>query len=73
MSARLSASRLRARPGRRKRPETCDTGADEDHDPRWPASPWDHRYGACTSIEDARDHLKGYLATGGHFVDTAHR
>jgi aryl-alcohol dehydrogenase-like predicted oxidoreductase len=29
-------------------------------------------WGARTSIEDARDHLKTYLAAGGDFVDTAH-
>jgi aryl-alcohol dehydrogenase-like predicted oxidoreductase len=29
-------------------------------------------WGARTSAEDARDHLKTYLAAGGHFVDTAH-
>jgi aryl-alcohol dehydrogenase-like predicted oxidoreductase len=29
-------------------------------------------WGTRTSIEDARDHLKTYLAAGGDFVDTAH-
>ena len=29
-------------------------------------------WGARTSVEDARDHLKTYLAAGGDFVDTAH-
>jgi len=29
-------------------------------------------WGASTSVEDARDHLKTYLAAGGDFVDTAH-
>lgn len=29
-------------------------------------------WGARTSIEDAREHLKTYLAAGGDFVDTAH-
>lgn len=29
-------------------------------------------WGSRTSIEDARDHLKAYLAAGGDFVDTAH-
>ena len=29
-------------------------------------------WGDRTSIEDARDHLKAYLAAGGDFVDTAH-
>lgn len=34
--------------------------------------PGDHGLGARTSIEDAREHLKTYLAAGGDFVDTAH-
>jgi aryl-alcohol dehydrogenase-like predicted oxidoreductase len=29
-------------------------------------------WGARTSVEDAHDHLKTYLAAGGDFVDTAH-
>ena len=29
-------------------------------------------WGAGTPVEDARDHLKAYLAAGGDFVDTAH-
>jgi len=29
-------------------------------------------WGTRTSVEDARDHLKTYLAAGGDFVDTAH-
>jgi len=29
-------------------------------------------WGSRTSIDDARDHLKAYLAAGGDFVDTAH-
>jgi aryl-alcohol dehydrogenase-like predicted oxidoreductase len=29
-------------------------------------------WGAGTAVEDARDHLKIYLAAGGDFVDTAH-
>jgi aryl-alcohol dehydrogenase-like predicted oxidoreductase len=29
-------------------------------------------WGASTSVEDASDHLKTYLAAGGDFVDTAH-
>ncbi len=29
-------------------------------------------WGASTPVEDARDHLKAYLAAGGDFVDTAH-
>lgn len=29
-------------------------------------------WGTRTSVEDARDHLKAYLAAGGDFVDTAH-
>ena len=29
-------------------------------------------WGASTRVEDARDHLKAYLAAGGDFVDTAH-
>jgi aryl-alcohol dehydrogenase-like predicted oxidoreductase len=29
-------------------------------------------WGARTSVEDARDHLKTYLAAGGDFIDTAH-
>ena len=29
-------------------------------------------WGSRTSIEDARDHLRAYLAAGGDFVDTAH-
>jgi len=29
-------------------------------------------WGARTSVEDARDHLKTYLEAGGDFVDTAH-
>ena len=29
-------------------------------------------WGASTPVEDARDHLKTYLAAGGDFVDTAH-
>ena len=29
-------------------------------------------WGAGTPVEDARDHLKTYLAAGGDFVDTAH-
>ena len=28
--------------------------------------------GSCTTVEDARDHLKTYLAAGGDFVDTAY-
>ena len=30
-------------------------------------------WGARTSIDHARDHLKTYLGAGGDFVDTAHR
>lgn len=29
-------------------------------------------WGAGTSVEDARDHLKAYVAAGGDFIDTAH-
>mgnify|MGYP000102430188 CR=1 FL=1 len=29
-------------------------------------------WGSRTSVDDARDHLKAYLAAGGDFVDTAH-
>src|SRR6185503_13697220 len=29
-------------------------------------------WGAGTPVEDARDHLKTFLAAGGDFVDTAH-